>query len=545
MNRALRILIVGGYGMFGGRIVRLLEEEARLTLLVAGRSLEKAAAFCAMRGATGAVLIPSQFDRDGDVRAQLHTLRPDVVIDASGPFQAYGENRYRLIEACIAEKISYLDLADGVEFVAGVAALDDSARAAGVFALSGVSSFPVLSAAALRALSRDMEEVDSVHGGIAPSPHAGVGENVLKAIAGYAGQPVPLLRDGREAIGYPFTESLWFTIAPPGRVPLERKLFSLAEVPDLRVLAEVRPEAKTVWIGGGPVPRVLHLALKGFAWLVRLKLLRSLLPLVPVMGFVMHHVRWGEDRGGMFIEAKGRTASGTKVAQSWHLVAEGDDGPLIPAMAVAAILFRMLDGIAPEPGARAAIRALELEDYAPLFARRRIVTGFRTTPPDTAPLYARLLGEAFTRLPAAIRAMHDVTGEMRARGRAEVKRGKGPIANIVATLFGFPKAAADVEVEVRFTPIARGEKWTRRFGANIFSSRQTEGRDRYERLVVESFGPLNFAMAIVTEDNQLKLVLRHWDILGLPLPMELCPRSDSFESEEDGRFRFTSISACP
>jgi len=39
MSSELRILIVGGYGVFGGRLVELLEDDARLTLLVAGRSL--------------------------------------------------------------------------------------------------------------------------------------------------------------------------------------------------------------------------------------------------------------------------------------------------------------------------------------------------------------------------------------------------------------------------------------------------------------------------------------------------------------------------
>ncbi len=45
-------------------------------------------------------------------------------------------------------------------------------------------------------------------------------------------------------------------------------------------------------------------------------------------------------------------------------------------------------------------------------------------------------------------------------------------------------------------------------------------------------------MALVSEDDRLKLVLRGWNILGLPLPMWLCPRSTSHESVEDGRFRF-------
>ena len=45
-------------------------------------------------------------------------------------------------------------------------------------------------------------------------------------------------------------------------------------------------------------------------------------------------------------------------------------------------------------------------------------------------------------------------------------------------------------------------------------------------------------MALVTKEEKLSLVLRRWSIFVLPLPMWLCPRSISFETVEDGRFRF-------
>jgi hypothetical protein len=45
-------------------------------------------------------------------------------------------------------------------------------------------------------------------------------------------------------------------------------------------------------------------------------------------------------------------------------------------------------------------------------------------------------------------------------------------------------------------------------------------------------------MALVAEQGRLSLVLRRWSLLGLQLPMWLCPRSISYESVEDGRFRF-------
>ncbi|TPN83555.1 DUF4166 domain-containing protein [Mesorhizobium sp. CU2] len=533
----MKLLIVGGYGIFGGRIVELLENEPRLSLLVAGRSPGKAGAFCRTRVDAKAELVPTAFDRDGDLGVQLAALRPDAVIDASGPFQAYGEGCYRLIEACIAGHTHYLDLADGSDFVAGVAAFDEQAREAGVFVLSGVSSFPVLTAAVVRRLSSGLARVETIRGGIAPSPFAGVGENVIRAIASYAGQPVRLTRDGKQAEGYPLTEQMRYTIAPPGRVPVRSTLFSLVDVPDLRALAALWPEAKTIWMGAGPVPEVLHRALVGLAWLVRVGLVRSLSLLSPLMHWASNRLAWGEHRGGMFVAVEGADDAGRPARRSWHLLAEGSDGPLIPAMAVEAVIRKAIGGRMPAPGARAAVRDLELDDYETLFASKTIYTGFRHDSEEQGkPLYPRLLGDAWKNLPAPIRAMHEGTAV--AEGRASVERGDGMLSRLAAWLVGFPPAQTDVAVKVRFDIGADGETWTRTFGTHSFSSRQLAGQGRSERLLVERFGPLNFAMALVAGDNRLSLVMRRWSFLGLPLPMWLCPRSTSYETVQDGRFRF-------
>src|SRR5262249_20831355 len=151
----------------------------------------------------------------------------------------------------------------------------------------------------------------------------------------------------KAATGRPFTEHVRYTIAPPGHVPLRSTLFSLVDVPDLRALAELWPDAKTIWMGAGPVPEILHRALIAFAWLVRAGLVRSLLPLAPLMHWATNRLRWGEHRGGMFVEVEGTDGAGAPIRRSWHLLAEGDDGPLIPSMAVEAIIRKALEGHSP------------------------------------------------------------------------------------------------------------------------------------------------------------------------------------------------------
>jgi hypothetical protein len=488
----LSLLVIGGYGTFGGRIVALLEDEPRLTLIVAGRSLEKARAYCRSRGKAQARLVPAAFDRDGDVGMQVRVLRPNILVDASGPFQTYGDRPYRLIEACLAAGVNYLDLADGSDFVAGVEAFDGAARAAGCYVLSGASSFPVLTAAVVRRLSSDMARVDSIRAGIAPSPYAGVGGNVIRAIAGYAGQRIALVRGAEAASGHPFTEHRRFTIAPPGRLPLHSTLFSLVDVPESRVLPTLWPETREIWIGAGPVPEILHRALIGLAWLVRAGWLPTLSPLAPLMHWATNHLRWGEHRGGMFVAVIGAGRSGAWLERSWHLLAEGDDGPLIPSMAVEALVRRTLNGSVPRPGSRAAARDLELEDYEMLFRRRRIYTGVRDdTSPARGPLYARVMATAWDDLPVELRRIHDVEHDVSAQGRATIERGRRLLARLAAAVISFPRAAADVRVAVRFQVSDGVETWTRTFGNETFSSRQFAGDGRSERLLCERFGPLD------------------------------------------------------
>lgn len=535
----LAVLILGGYGTFGGRLARLLADEPRLTLLIAGRSQARAEAFCeTLDGA--ADIVPLALDRTGDLEAAFAHLAPDLVVDASGPFQNYGPAPYGVVEACLARGISYLDLADGSDFVTGIARFDEAARARGIAVLSGASSFPVLTLAAAEALSADLAEVESITGGVAPSPYAGVGENVIRAIAGYAGQPIELTRGGRQATGHALTEAMDFTIAPPGRMPLRTTRFSLVDVPDLRVLAERWPGVSSVWMGAGPVPEILHRALNGLAWLVRLRLLPSLLWLAPVFARAINVVRWGEHRGGMFVRVVGRTADGTRAERTWHLLAEGEDGPLIPSMAVEGIVRKMLAGDRPRSGARAASGELNLDNYDRLFARRTIVTGRRETPPAETKLslYHHLLGEAWAELPPEIQAMHLPARARRASGRAEIERGRSILARLVGAVMGFPKAGRDVPVTVSFEIDEHREVWRRDFAGRVFESVQSAGRGRREWLLCERFGAVTVALALVVEGGRLTLVPRHAAFLGRPLPRFMMPGGHGTESVQGGRFRF-------
>ena len=536
----MEILILGGYGTFGGRLAYLLAQDERLTLLIAGRSIQKAKNFC--EGLPpGSQKVPVFFDRNANVETQIREINPNIVVDAMGPFQAYGEDPYGVVKACIANGVDYMDLADGSDFVKGIGQFDEEAKAKNIYVLSGVSSFPVLTAAVVRKLSHDMTCVNTIVGGIAPSPYAGVGLNVIRAIASYAGKPLPLIRNRKPATGYALTETMRYTICPPGYLPLNNTLFSLVDVPDLKVLPELWRELDSVWLGAGPVPEILHRMLIGLAWLVRLRILPSLLPFASLFHFVTNTLRWGEHRGGMFVSIEGTNLGGERIERSWHLLAEGNDGPLIPSMAIQALILHCLRGKKPVAGARPATQELEVSDYDAIFKSHTIYTGERGSIADgvSAPLYKRILGEAWDKLPAPLAALHKVVSkEQKVEGIARVEMGKHVFARLLAALYSFPRAGKQVPVKVSFHRTDSGELWERDFAGRKFSTFQSEGQGYADKLLIEKFGPVEFWMALVLKQEELHSVTRRWTVFGVPLPLVFAPNATVYEYADGGDFCF-------
>ena len=529
----MKILIIGGYGVFGGRLVELLSDLQDIEIIVCGRNLSKAQEFCEVFEGQAAISA-LQLERK-DIAHVLSTERPHIVVDASGPFQNYGSDCYSVIKCCIAECVHYLDFADAADFVYGVSQFNDQAQAAGVFVLSGVSSFPVLTAAVLRDMALSMDIV-TVQGGIAPSVYAGVGVNVMRAVLSYTGEPVTLQRNGEIGQGIGLAESCRYTVAVPGKMPLRNIHFSLVDVPDLQIIPSEHSTLTDIWMGAGPVPETLHRVLNLLAKVRARFNLPSLVPFSTLFYIVLNRVKFGEHRGGMFVHAQG-IANGKRIEQSWHLLAEGDDGPYIPSMTIEAIIRKFLLGQQPDNGARSGAKALELSDYENLFDARKIYTGFRRG--DETPLaFKHVLGSAFDTLPAKVQELHSLSTISQWRGLANVRRGHGVLAKTICAIFSFPQAGDNVSIDVSIIPEGNRERWVRNFGGKVFSSFQRRGAHKNEFLLVESFGILDFSVALVIEEDKLFFVPRRWSCFGMPLPGFLLPKGRSFETEKNGLFYF-------
>ncbi|RYD56747.1 MAG: DUF4166 domain-containing protein, partial [Sphingomonadales bacterium] len=116
--------------------------------------------------------------------------------------------------------------------------------------------------------------------------------------------------------------------------------------------------------------------------------------------------------------------------------------------------------------------------------------------------------------------------------RAPIARGRG-VAGLIGWVMGFPPNG-EYPVHVAFAEHEGRERWTRDFGGHCFSSELSQAGQG----VSERFGPLRFVFDLPSDAEGLRMVLRGWTLLGVPMPRWLGPRIEAREWVEDDRFRF-------
>jgi len=350
-----RILILGGYGNFGGYVARALKDDPAITLIIAGRDAGKARHFAAALGAAnpaeGAAL-----DIAGDLAAPLTALRPDLVIHTVGPFQ---HQSYQVAEAAIAAGAHYTDLADARGFVGGITALDVAACGAGVAVIAGASSVPCLTAAYLDDALADFATIEAVDYGITAAQQTNRGLGTASAILSYVGKPFTMLRDGvmTKVFGW---QGLHSEVYPE----LGRRWFGYCDIPDLDLFPQRYPGLTQMRFCAGHEIALLHFGTWLLSWGVRLRLL----PRLDRWGSALLKTSFlfdplGSGRSGFHMKITGRGTDGApRIRREW-MIARSGHGPNIPCMPVILIARRLAHGAALPIGARPCVDVIGLDEY--------------------------------------------------------------------------------------------------------------------------------------------------------------------------------------
>lgn len=526
----LTVLLIGGYGTFGRRIVTRLAAESGLHIVIAGRNLSKAEAICAELNDQAIMLSALIFDRTKPIAPQV-TQHFDLIIDASGPFQNYTDEA--VADYCIAHNIAYFDLSDDREFCAKI-----MTKTSGAPIVTGLSTYPVLTAAAAKASADSFSEITEIEAGISPAPATDMGRSVVGAVASKAGQPMRALEGGAVKTVSAMIQTRKLEMATPGAPILGRVLFSRADTPETDALPRLFPELADIWCGAGPRPAWLH---RLFIVMARLRAMK-LLPNLDRFGGLMHRVQNAlparDDRGAMCVYIHGKDHNSAPHTRSWHLIARGASGPHIPALPAIILIKRLLRGEALPAGAHFASDLLELSDFDDSFSDLGIVHGLRCPMPRAASLYRHALGPSYEDLPAPIQALHDIGQGKTFTGHADITRGTNILTNIIANIFRFPKGGEDVPVTVSLTRHADVEHWVRHFGGKKMFSTQEAGKGKDAYQIIERFGPVSARLNVTLSEGRLNLTPTAFRIFGIPLPKFTFPRGDMFEYVKDGKFMF-------
>jgi saccharopine dehydrogenase-like NADP-dependent oxidoreductase len=345
-----RVLLLGGYGNFGTFIARRLAQGPGLTVIVAGRSEQKARALAGQLNAEWAAL-----DISAGLDGHLGKLKPDILIHTSGPFQEQG---YGVAEACIRNGVHYLDLADGRDFVAGIGRLNDAAKAAGVLAVSGASTVPALTSAVVRKYAGEFETLDAVDAAIATAQKTNRGLATVRAVLSYAGKPFKTLIDGQMRNVYGWQGLRWRKFRGLGSRPLGN-----CDVPDLALFPRYMPRLNTMRFHGGLELPVLHLGLWSLTWLVRLGIVPNLRAAAPALSAVSHLFDgFGTDDSGFYVEMTGRGPDGRPLRIVFDLTAKAGDGLMIPCTPAIVLALKLARGEMQQRGAMPCFGLLDLDD---------------------------------------------------------------------------------------------------------------------------------------------------------------------------------------
>jgi hypothetical protein len=524
-----RVVVIGGTGAFGARLVESLAATTDLTVVIAARHARAAEDFAAgLRPRyPGRAVEACALDARLLTAHDLRRLDAWCVVDAAGPFQGAPP---RVAEAAIAARCHYVDLADARDFVAAFPRLDASARAAGVLAVTGASSTPGLGQAVLDALVAGWRRVDSVEIAVSPGNRQPRGLSVVKAILARAGQPIRVFRNGR------WTAARGMGLLSRHRMPgLGRRWLFLIDTPDLDLVPQrFKPRREAIWRAGLELS-VLHLGVWALSLLVAARVLPSLVPLARPLRAVAAWFRGlGGGRGGMMVAAEGLDRDGRPVVATWALIAHEADGPHVPVLPALALVRALANGNLAHLGAIPCAGVIPLATIVREFERFRMVTRTMVRP---RPLFTRVLGDGFTRMPAAVRAGHLVDERLVLAGRASVTGATSPSGRLLARLFDLPTTAADVPVSVEMRADRAGETWTRNFGGRAFRSRLAPSKRRCR--ATERFGPLTFDLVLTANVDGLDLEVIGGRLGPLPLPRSLVPTSHATEGvDEQGRFCF-------
>ena len=373
----MRILVIGGYGNFGRRLVNSLLENSRHDIIIAGRSEAKAKRIASELNSTYGKRAESvRLDvLENKLTEEIIKLDVKIVVNASGPFHLQSQTSthlkyrdYLVAKSCLIAKCYYIDLADHRSFVTGFSnALNKQAIQQGLVFITGASTVPSLTDAVIQHFLPEFLELSSINYGISPGNRTERGQGTVASILSYTGKPFKTLKNKKFSDIFGWQNLSHFDFG----YPIGKRWMSNCDIPDLDLLPKKYPELKSVKFQAGLEVSILHIGLWFLSFFSRIGMINNWGRYSRVLTAMSQWFSFlGSDCGGMFIELKGIGADNEPKTIQWQLVAEEGVGPNIPTIPAEILINKLTKKLSElteqselNPGARACLGLFTLEEF--------------------------------------------------------------------------------------------------------------------------------------------------------------------------------------
>ncbi|PHS16368.1 MAG: saccharopine dehydrogenase [Kangiella sp.] len=364
----MRILVIGGYGNFGNRLVKSLLAFTDHQIAIAGRSINKAretASKLSVRYCKNVKFYQLDVLAD-NLNRGIVSLAPELVVNASGPYQFQSkpsqdvQSNYAVALACLKAKCHYIDLADHRGFVSNFAnAFNTQAKQLGLVFITGASTVPSLTDAIVQHFLPRFSDLTSINYGISPGNKTERGKGTIASILSYSGKSFTTFKNGSFQPIFGWQDLTRYDFGGA----IGKRWMSNCDIPDLDLLPKIYPSLKSVKFQAGLEVSILHLGLSFLSFFSRIGLVKNWKRYASQLTIMSE---WfsalGSHCGGMFVELGGLDKNKQHQVIKWQLVAEDGVGPNIPAIP-AEILIKKLSLNKLKTGAKPCIGLFTLEEF--------------------------------------------------------------------------------------------------------------------------------------------------------------------------------------
>ncbi len=365
-----RILLIGGYGIFGSRIAERLAKVSSYHLIIAGRTADRAEQLVGHIKSSNAKAEISVIECDirspASLQYALNVSQCQLVINASGPYQ---DADFLHVRQIIQSGIHYIDMADSRRYVCNFSKLDSLAKQYGVLAITGASSVPALSSAIADNIAKNYLSVSHIDIGISPGNKTPRGSATVRSILSYCGRPFLIWHDRiwKPTRGW---QGLTRRQYPS---PMGKRWLSDCDVPDLTLFQSRYAKVKSVRFRAGLELGILHIGTWILSYFVQFKILSDLARYSEKLKIISEWlISFGTQTGGMHVELEGIDKDNNTNRTVWYLIADRGDGPQVPCTAAVILAKKFSQGTLSQTGAIPCLGLISKSEFDREFSRYHI-----------------------------------------------------------------------------------------------------------------------------------------------------------------------------